>query len=462
MDDTYSSDNVDKVVARFEAFKDRHPDVEYIWVEYIDYSAMRRTIMIPIEAFREQLRKQKWTTIFGGLRGQLPNDTLAPGVQPIGEVLLQPDLDTLSPNKAVSSPSATVLTSWMQDSKNDGEVLPVPGCPRRTLQHCCSMLADEHKLSITFGFEIEVCFFRPMIDQESGIITEFRSLPTLHHAYHISYQQLDTLPMIEEIVSSLRDVGISVPDFHAEAAPGQWEFPLPPSEPLKAVDMYYQARSIIGNVARKYGLKAVYYPRPYNTSCGSASHMHFSIETRSDHTSADVQDKFIAGLLGHLESILAFTLSQEESYDRVGASIFGGGEYIAWGTQNREVPLRKCVGKSHWEFRAIDGVGNMYLSAAAVLAAGLCGLRQGTKLELKDCELDPSKMSKVEREAHGIIRKIPDSLEKSLGALEGDGDMSEVLGTELVKQYVNLKRAFVEMLKDMDAEKRRLWLMERY
>ena len=454
----------EKALARFEEFQSSHGDVEYIWVEWIDYAAMRRQIMVPVEAFRDQLNKQKWPTIFGCLTSHLPNDTVAEGGVPIGEVLLAPDMDTLLPNIAVPSPSATVLTWWMQDRNNDAKVTSVPGCPRTTLQHLCSVLSQDHQISILMGFEIEVCFVRPLINHATGSINKFRSLPALHHAYHMSHQQLENLPMVEEMVASLHDAGIKVPYFHAEAAPGQWEFPLPANEPLKAVDMYYQARAIIGNVARKHGLKATYYPRPYDNTCGSASHMHFSIAANSyqGHTIKNIQDKFVAGVLEHFSSILAFTLSQEESYDRVGASIFGGGEYIAWGTQNREVPLRKCAGESHWEMRTIDGVGNMYLSAAAILAAGLCGLQQGTKLEIKDCQVDPSTIGEDDREKLGIMQKIPNSLEKSLVALEKDADMIEVLGKALVKPYVGLRRGFMELVKGMDKEERRLWLMERY
>ena len=97
-----------------------------------------------------------------------------------------------------------------------------------------------------------------------------------------------------------------------------------------------------------------------------------------------------------------------------------------------------------------------------MLAAGLCGLRTNAKLELKDCQIDPSKMSDKDRKALGISRKISNSLEKSLAALENDEGIIEVLGNELVKPYVALKGGFVEMLKDMDEEQRRLWLMERY
>ena len=306
-----SSDDAEKSIARFEAFQSLHTDVEYIWAEYVDYAAVRRTVMIPVDAFREQLRKGKGETMFGALRYHLPNDTIALGGAPTGEILLAPDLDTLVPNKALSSPSATVLTWWTQDHDNDGKVTPAPGCPRRALQDCCDVLAQEYQVSARMGFEIEVCFVRPVIDEETGTIKDFRPLPALHHAYHLSHQQLDTLPMIEDIVRNLREIGINVPGFHAEAAPGQWEFPLPPREPLQAVDNYYQARAVIANVAREYGLKSTFYPRPYDNTCGSASHMHFSIKDDSDQgrTLAHSGDKFIAGVLEHFAGhfgILAF------------------------------------------------------------------------------------------------------------------------------------------------------------
>jgi glutamine synthetase len=58
--------------------------------------------------------------------------------------------------------------------------------------------------------------------------------------------------------------------------------------------------------------------------------------------------------------------------------------WIAWGTQNREVPLRKSA-ENRWEVRAIDGFANMYLVLGAIMVVGLRGMDEETEEVMKDC-----------------------------------------------------------------------------
>lgn len=289
----------------------------------------------------------------------------------------------------------------------------------------------------------------------------------------MTFSQLDTLPMIEEIVSTLAEVNIHILQFHTEAAPGQWEFPLPATEPLKAIDMLYTARAVIRNVARKHGLKATLYPRPYDYTCGSACHTHFSLHgglEQGRNTSIIPKkqaDSFIAGILDHLPSIVALTLPIEESYERVKAGIWAGGEYVAWGSQNREVPLRKCgrgggEEDAHWEFKSVDGMSNMYFGIAALLAAGMEGLRSESQLTQPDCVVDPGRMTAVERRDAGIVKTLPRSLKEALVELEKDVVLRRSLGDGFVQDYLAVKRAEMEKWNGMGKRERRIWLVERY
>jgi glutamine synthetase len=328
------------------------------------------------------------------------------------------------------------------------------------LESLARTLKAEFGITMLMGFEIEIIFMRPVYDEAKSACTDFLPLHTVHSWSNMTYQQIEILPMIEEIVEALAEIDIHLPQFHAEAAPGQWEFPLPCFEPLKAVDVLYKARSVIQNIAKNHGLKATVYPRPYSFTCGSALHAHFSINGQGN-TVAKYADPFLAGVLEHLPAILALTLPLDESYARVMAGIWAGGEYVTWGTQNREVPLRK-IEDGHWEMKTVDGIGNMYLGMAAVLAAGLYGVRKNLKLEHKDCTAEPGLMSEEERTAAGITTKLPNTLEKSLSALEMDDVLKKALGPGFVGNYIAVKRAEAKKLRAFGEKKRRLWLMERY
>jgi glutamine synthetase len=97
-----------------------------------------------------------------------------------------------------------------------------------------------------------------------------------------------------------------------------------------------------------------------------------------------------------------------------------------------------------------------------VLAAGLYGLQQDLDLKHKDCTADPGVMTEEERSAVGITTQLPNTLEKSLFALEKDEVLRKALGTNFVENYIALKKAEMEKLRGFGEEKRRLWLMERY
>jgi glutamine synthetase len=439
-----------------DTFLVRNPSVKYVWLHFLDYTSTQRQRMVPITQFRKQMTNGSYIGITRGLMRLLQDETLAPGGSATGQFLIKPDLGTLSLNKGLSSPSATVQTWWLNDVSHSH----IEGCPRWTLQKHVDLLKSEYNISILMGCEIEIVFVRPQIDESTSAYTDFLPLHTLHSWSGMTYQQLDILPMIEEIVESLAEVDIHLPQFHAEAAPGQWEFPLPPAEPLKAIDMLYAAREVIRNVARKHGLKATLYPRPYNFTCGSACHTHFSINGPHD-TVSKYSDSFLAGVLDHLPSIMALTLPLQESYQRVQAGIWSGGEYVAWGTQNREVPLRKC-GDGHWELKTVDGIANMYFAMAAVLASGLDGLRRTSRLWQSDCAGDPSAMSEGQRAEVGIWKRLPKGLAESLKELEGDGVLQAALGGRFVADYAAVKRAEMEKLDGMEVKERRRWLIERY
>jgi glutamine synthetase len=77
--------------------------------------------------------------------------------------------------------------------------------------------------------------------------------------------------------------------------------------------------------------------------------------------------------MAHYPAIVAFTLPQDAIYDRVCPVLWAGSEWVAWGFQNRETPVRK-IGSGHWEFKSVDGLANPYLAVASLVAGAYTGL----------------------------------------------------------------------------------------
>ena len=81
--------------------------------------------------------------------------------------------------------------------------------------------------------------------------------------------------------------------------------------------------------------------------------------------------------------ILGFSVC---SYDRIQPNTWSGA-YLCWGKENREAPLRTACPPgvpldlvSNFEIKSFDGCANPHLGLAAIVAAGIDGLRRGLKL----------------------------------------------------------------------------------
>ncbi|KAL7652546.1 hypothetical protein ACMYSQ_009821 [Aspergillus niger] len=432
-----------------ESFMHSNPDVKYIWMQFFDYTSTVRVRMFPIREFAKIVRKQRRIGICTATFLMLQSDTVCPEGSTTGQFYLEPDLSTLSRNVGIDSKSATVMT-WGRSE----EGLEVEGCPRTLLRRVTTDLRANHGIEILCGFEIEVillkCVTKPDTDEE-----EFVPCVRNHSWSQMTRDTRRMVPLLEEIVDTLASIGIDLEQFHAESAPGQFEFILPPGSPVAAVDTLLKARQVVTYIAEQHGYRATLHPRPFSHAAGSAAHAHVSI------TPATQEESFLAGVLKHFTSLTAFTLSNDVSYERMHSGLWAGSEWVAWGTQNRETPIRK-ISAGHWEIKALDGLSNMYLAMAAILAAGYLGVQDKLPLTLQDCLYDAATLSEADRSAIGITTQIPTTLAQSLDNMAADKALRDVLGNTLVENYITVKRAESKKLNAMEAEARRKWLVERY
>lgn len=352
------------------------------------------------------------------------------------------------------SKKAAMMTSWV-----DADGSPLPECPRSKLQALTDQSRQETRLSPLVGFEVEVVFVH--VDREDHDY----SLTDKNHSWSsVTTEDYTFLPMVEEIVSTLLEMGNDIQQFHAESSPGQWEFVLPANDPVPAVDMLIHARKTIEIIAAKNGLRATLYPRLSSQHAGTASHVHISVNPPDRIIESQLQNKaesFFAGILAHLPAILAFALPQDCSYARVKTGVRSGGEYAAWGWQNRETPLRR-VSQNRFEFKLLDGFANPYVALSAIFAGGLDGVRNGLALTAGNCQRSPGPMSEGERQALGITTLLPKSIHASLDCLVADERLCEILGPELTKCYIEFKKGEAEFLNTMTLQERRNWLVSKY
>lgn len=447
-------------LAVWDAFTRSHPAPDFVRLSWLDYTATPRMRMVPFRRFDRLVRSNSPldTGIAKVCLGVLQNDHLVSGVPPTGEYRFHPDFSSLKAGPVEGH--ANIYGTFREE---DGSAVAL--CPRTQLIRA-SKLAAEKGISYLVGFEIEFVLLRRRSEGDSSTGSRFERPSNDGHAWSTSrYNSDPAIPkLLRDIVRDLDNAGIEVEQVHNESAPGQFELVLPAKAPLEAVDALLHTRETIAQRATEAGYKFTLHPKPFPGSCGTASHVHLSLNT-ADGTGANDQslyESFYAGVLGHMRAIAAFTYSHPSSYERVVDSAWAGGRWVTWGTQNRETPLRKIVG-SHWELKCMDGLANPYLALSAVLLAGLSGIDNKKELVWGDCPVDPAILTAVQKKELGIKDLLPADLGFALTSLQKDEELCALIGNDVVDRYIKVKKAEAEQyFSNMTDSQRREWVIERY
>ncbi|GAB4847979.1 hypothetical protein Ancab_039399 [Ancistrocladus abbreviatus] len=333
-------------------------------------------------------------------------------------------------------------------------------CPREALRRVLKVLKDEFNLEVNAGFENEFYLLR----EQEGQWVPFDSTP------YCSTLAFDAAsPILHEIVGALQSLGIPVEQLHAEAGKGQYELALGHAVCTHAADNLVFTREVIKAVARKHGLLATFVPKYTLYDIGSGSHVHLSLwqngvnvfmgsSGTNRHGMSKVGEEFMAGVLHHLPAVLAFTAPLPNSYDRIQPDTWSGA-YKCWGKENREAPLRAACPPgipngtfSNFEIKAFDGCANPYLGLAAIIAAGIDGLR--SHLILPDpIDTNPSSLD-------GELQRLPKSLSESLECLQKDDMFKDLINEKLLVAVKGVRKAEIDFYsKNKDAYRQ---LIHRY
>ena len=377
----------------FVSFIENHPEVKFIFVQWLDYLGQMRTRCLPTAEFHKMIQKKQAIRISNGNLGTLQNDHMTPMCNPVGTICVS--FDFLLPSLRIMQrvglikTAATVMGKICEESGAPHEL-----SPREWLDQHLNRFWKEFEVDFLVGFEIEITFCKRNKDNPDL----FEPLDSTHAWGTFTDEQYDkSIPLMLIITTALQEMGIEVTTMHSEAGAGQYEFVLPPLAPVHAIDTLIQARQCIMQIAASHDLRATCHPTPF-PGIGTAAHAHISFNRDgSQIESLEWMEKsFMAAVLEHLPGLCAFTMPQAASYGRVIDDSWTGGTWIAWGEQNREVPLRRSS-YIRWEVRCLDGFANMYLAIYAIMAVGLYGMRNKMEMKLKDCRSKSSFSSCIDQ-----------------------------------------------------------------
>lgn len=253
-----------------------------------------------------------------------------------------------------------------------------------------------------------------------------------------------------EAAETFRNMGVSIEKHHHEVPPGKYELNLAYSDALRMADTIYLVKFLVKLIAAKRGLIASFMPKPFYGQFGAGLHTHVSLidheksqnlfyDPTGSHGLSEEAFNFIAGILAHAKALAAITNPTVNSYKR----LVPGWEapvYISWAKYNRSVLVRIPPGKemtTRLEYRPTDGSCNFYVAFAAILAAGLDGIKR--KIELSDpVEEDIYEMSEKERSKRGI-EVLPGNLGDALKELSRDKCIQEALGLTFCRKFLEIK-----------------------
>jgi len=248
---------------------------------------------------------------------------------------------------------------------------------------------------------------------------------------------------------------------HEVGTAGQAEIDLKFKPLVKHADDMLLYKYIIRNVAYQNGYSATFMPKPLFQDNGSGMHTHVSFwkdgqtlmyKEGAYANLSELSVYYIGGILKHAAAILAFAAPTTNSYRRLVPG-YEAPIYLAYSGRNRSaccrVPAYSSSPKAtRVEFRAPDPSCNPYLAFAAILMAGIDGIKNKI-VPPEPADFDIYEASPAELAEKGI-KQAPGSLEESIDALEADHDFlleGGVFTPDLIESYISYKRGEIDAIR---------------
>jgi glutamine synthetase len=257
----------------------------------------------------------------------------------------------------------------------------------------------------------------------------------------------------DQMVLNLERVGFTVERAHHEVGTaGQAEINYKFNTLLHAADDLQLFKYIIKNTAWAAGKTVTFMPKPLFGDNGSGMHTHQSLwkdgeplfYDESGYAGlSDTARHYIGGILAHAPSLLAFTNPTVNSYHRLVPG-FEAPVSLVYSQRNRSACVRIPITGSNAkakrvEFRCPDSSGNPYLAFAAMVMAGLDGIRN--KIEPPD-PIDKDLYELPPEELAGVAQ-VPSDLGTVLDNLEENHDFlleGGVFTPDVIQTWIDFKR----------------------
>jgi glutamine synthetase len=247
---------------------------------------------------------------------------------------------------------------------------------------------------------------------------------------------------------------------HEVATAGQCEIDMYRDTLTNMGDNVMTYKFVVKNLAAKNGMIATFMPKPIFGDNASGMHTHVSLwryngqsnpghavlepsyytnlfyDPNDDYAELSQLGRYFGGgLMEHSRALCAIVAPTVNSYRRLVPG-YEAPVFIAWSRSNRSANIRIPVyhkgpggaAKKRIEFRTPDPSCNPYLCFAAMMAAGLDGIKK--KIDMGDpVDEDIYKLTPEKRRQLGV-RELPGSLREALEELESDNEFLRPIFTK--------------------------------
>ncbi|MBE6612972.1 MAG: type I glutamate--ammonia ligase [Ruminococcaceae bacterium] len=438
-------------------------DIKMVDFKMVDINGQYRHVTIPADNFSEDTMKS-------GIGFDASNYGYA--VVEKSDMVFIPDPDT-----AIIDPFCEIPTLSMTGNAmiiDNPENRPLPQYPRNIVLAAEQYMKDlgiadtmlilpefEFYLFDQVGWDVQPNYIGVSMDAKNSYLNSATEglgvVVPKQKNYHIAKPFDSSYECRSEMVLRMKEAGIEINYHHPEvAASGQFEIEPQLGKMSFMADATMMIKYIIHNTALKYGKSATFMPKPIYGEAGSGMHVHmllmkdgepvFSDDNGYAHLSKEAH-WFMGGLLYHIASLCALTNPSTNSFKRLIPG-FEAPVTVGYATSNRSAVIRipayaKAPNKRRFELRNPDATCNPYFCYAAILMAGLDGIKK---------QIDPHEngwgpydfnLFHLSDEEKAKLKGLPTTLDQALDALEADHDYLTAGGVfpeELLKNFIKTKR----------------------
>jgi glutamine synthetase len=215
---------------------------------------------------------------------------------------------------------------------------------------------------------------------------------------------------------------------------------------------------VVRNVARRHGKLATFMPKPVYGEAGNGMHVHQKLEKGGEAIFYDKREKnyanlsdlalqYVGGLLKHGCALAGITNPSTNSYKRLDPG-YEAPVNLFFSLANRSAAIRVpkyaiTPKDKRIEYRPPDFTGNVYLTLAAMLMAGLDGIQ--SKIDVRTNNFGPFDVdiAKQDETFQSKIAPLPRSLYEAIGSLLADHDFlvkGEVFSKAFIEDWAKAKR----------------------